>query len=86
MMALVSTTKFRGKHKNSFCKWLQLQRKIHIIEGNDEGDWDNGELINGHNKLQFIHRRPGILNIRKNWISYWFCMFSTHCKHIFLKK
>jgi hypothetical protein len=86
MMKAENKIQFRGKYKNTFCKWLQFNRKTHIIESNDDDDWDNGELINGHKQLQHIYRRPGIFNIRKNLITYWFCMFSTHHKYLFCKK
>ena len=88
MMKDENKTQIRGKYKNSFCKWLKFSRKIYIVESDDDDDddWDNGELINGNKQLQHIYRRPGIFNIRKKWITYWFCMFSTHIKHLFCKK
>ena len=89
MMKPENKAQFRGKYKNSFCKWLQSSNTIYIVESNDDDDdddWDNGELINGNKQLQHIYRRPGRFNIRINWITYWFCMFSTHINHLFLKK
>jgi hypothetical protein len=86
-MKPVNIVQFRRKYKKLFFKRLYSNEKIHIVESNnDDDDWDNGELINGNKQLQYIHRRPCIFNIRKKWITYWFCMFSTHCKHIYCKK
>ena len=62
--------KFKGKFKNkSFCKWLKINRKKYVIEGNDDSDTDNsndydkGELINSNKPVAHIYRRPGIFKL-----------------------
>lgn len=64
---------FRGKFKKkSFCQWLQLPRKIYLIESNDDSDSDNsndydkGDLINGNKSIEITNRRrPGIFQLFK---------------------
>lgn len=64
--------KFRGKFKNkSFCKWLKINRKKYVIEGNDSdsdnsNDYDKDELINGNKPVVQKYRRPGIFKLFHN--------------------
>jgi len=63
--------KFKGKFKKkSFCRWLQLPRKIYIIDGNDSdsdhsSDYDTGDYINGNKSIEITNRRPGIFQLFK---------------------
>ena len=62
--------KFKGKFKKkSFCGWLQLPKKTHIIESNDDSDsdsdYDNGDYINGNKSIEITNRRPGIFQLFK---------------------
>ena len=81
MIAMVSSvnknkinekSKFRGKFKNkSFCKWLQFNRKIYVIEDDSDSDSDNsndydkGDLINGNKPVVQKYPRPGIFKLFK---------------------
>ena len=76
MIAMADTIndkpKFKGKFKSkSFCKWLKINRKKYVIEGNDNSDSDNsndydkGDLINGTKPVVQKYPRPGIFKIFK---------------------
>ncbi len=66
-MYSVKKSRFRGKFKNSFCKWLRFNKKTYIAENNDDDDdddddWDNGNLINGNEPIT-VRRRPGLFKL-----------------------
>jgi hypothetical protein len=62
-MDSVKKSRFRGKYKSSFCKWLRFNKKTYIAENDDDDDdWDNGNLINGNNPIT-VHRRQGLFKL-----------------------
>ena len=68
---MISITEIKGRCSSCLCIWFQRNKKIYIIESNDDhdsdndwdNDWDKGELINGNKQIQRIYRRQGVLRI-----------------------
>jgi hypothetical protein len=70
--SMISITQLKGRFSSCLCIWFQRNKKIYIIESNDDdsdsdndNDWDKGDLINGNKQVQHRYRRQGILCIFK---------------------
>ena len=69
---MISITQLKGRFSSCLCIWFQRNKKIYIIESNDDdsdsdsdNDWDKGDLINGNKQVQHRYRRQGTLSIFK---------------------
>lgn len=65
---MISITEIKGRFSSCLCIWFQRNKKIYVIESNDDdddsdNDWDKGELINGNKQMQRKYRRQGVLRI-----------------------
>jgi hypothetical protein len=65
---MISITQIQGRFSSCLCIWFQRNKKIYVIESNDDdsdSDWDKGTLINGNKQVQHRYRRQGTLSIFK---------------------
>jgi hypothetical protein len=67
---MISITQLKGRFSSCLCIWFQRNKKIYIIESNDDdsdsdNDWDKEDLINGNKQVHHRYRRQGWLSIFK---------------------
>ena len=67
---MISITQLKGRFSSCLCIWFQRNKKIYIIESNDDdsdsdsdNDWDKGDLINGNKPLQHKCRRARVFQL-----------------------